>query len=223
MNSTTAYRGSRRGRLVWLGMLAYMVYNFAYYLFGTAFNSLFLVYVILFDLSILALLFALVRLDVQQMGRAFRPGTPARLIAGFMAFVATGLTVVYAASSLAFVATGEVPEIVPLTGHLTSIVYALDLSMVVPWFVLSAIWLWQRRPWGFVLATILNVKGAVYMLALSAVTVSAVQAGASDDLSQVGLWGFIGVASLVSSVVLLANVRTGPVQDSPARSTSSSR
>jgi hypothetical protein len=189
-------------------MLAYTLYNFAYYLFGTAFNSFFLLYVILFDLSIFALLYALVGLDVPEFGQRFLQAGPARWIAGYMGLVALGLTVVYGAQSLNFVATGQVPEIVTLTGHVTNVVFALDLSMVVPWFALSAIWLWQRRPLGYVLATILNVKGAVYMLALSAVTVSAVQAGASDDLSQLGVWGFIGLGSLVASVVLLANVES---------------
>jgi len=199
-------RGSRRARLVWLGMLAYTLYNFAYYLFGAAFNSFFLLYVTLFDLSIFALIFALVRLDVDDIGQSFSGGTPVKWIAGFMGFVAIGLTAVYASESLKFVVTGQVPEIVISTGHLTNIVFALDLSLVVPWFILGAIWLWQRRPWGYVLATILNVKGAVYMLALSAVTVSAVRAGASDDLAQVWLWGTIGLGSLVASLVLLGNV-----------------
>jgi len=38
---------SRRGRLtaqlVWMGMLDYMLYNYAFYLFGAKFNALFLV------------------------------------------------------------------------------------------------------------------------------------------------------------------------------------
>jgi hypothetical protein len=44
------------------------------------------------------------------------------------------------------------------------------------------------------------------MLALSAVTVSAVRAGASDNLGQVGIWGTIGLGSLVASLLLLGNV-----------------
>ena len=34
-------RGSQRAHLVWLGMLDYMLYNYAFYLFGTAFNGFF--------------------------------------------------------------------------------------------------------------------------------------------------------------------------------------
>jgi len=204
-------RGSRpaapRAQLIWLGMLDYTLYNFAYYLFGAAFNGFFLLYVTLFNLSVFALLFALTTLDVQAIAERFRDRTPAKWIAGYMGFVAVGMTAVYGAQSLSFVFTGRVPEIVSLTGHVTNIVFALDLTLVVPWFVVGAIWLWQRRPWGYVVATIMNVKGAVYMLALSAATVSGVRAGVSDDLSQVGLWAFIGGGSLIASVVLLANLR----------------
>jgi hypothetical protein len=201
-------RGSRRGRLVWLGMLAYMLYNFSYYLFGCAFNAFFLIYVVLFTLSTFALIFGLVGLDGERIGRRFRARTPVRWIAGYMMFVALGLTVVYVSQSLAFIATGQLPEIVTLTEKSTSVVFALDLSMVVPWFILGAVWLWQRRPWGYIIATIVNVKGAAYMLALSAVTISAVRAGASDDLVQVGLWAPIGVVGLIASLFLLGNLES---------------
>ena len=41
-----AQRGSFRAQLVWLGMLDYALYNYAYYLFGTAFNGFFLIYAV---------------------------------------------------------------------------------------------------------------------------------------------------------------------------------
>ena len=201
-----AMGGSQRAQLVWLGMLDYTLYNSAYYLFGAAFNQLFLVYVALFTLSILALIFGLARVDPGAVRNRLRARTPARWIGGFMLFVAIGLTGVYVAQSLSFVATGQLPDIVIKSGHPTNVVFALDLSLVVPFFVLGAIWLWKRRPWGLVLAAIMNVKGAVYMLALSAVTVSAVQAGVSEDLSQAALWATIGVGSLVASIALIGKL-----------------
>jgi len=45
------------------------------------------------------------------------------------------------------------------------------------------------------------------MLALVATMLSTVQAGASEDLSQVALWGFIGIASLLASLFLLGNLQ----------------
>ena len=202
-----ALRGSARGTLVWLGMLAYVLYNFTYYLFGAAFNSFFLIYVALVDLAMIALIFALAKIETGRWANAFGERTPARWIAGYMIITALALTGLYSAWSLQFVSTGQVPEIVTNTGHLTSIVFALDLTLVVPWFILGAVWLWQRKPWGYVIATIVNVKGAVYMLALTFVTLSAARAGAVESAAEATPWVVIGLGSLVASLFLLANVR----------------
>jgi hypothetical protein len=51
------------------------------------------------------------------------------------------------------------------------------------------------------------VKGAVYMLALSAATIAAAEAGAADDASAIGLWGSIGVACLAGAAAMLRHCR----------------
>jgi hypothetical protein len=40
-----ANRSSAQARLVWIGALAYTLYNFAFYVFGATFNDMFLVHV----------------------------------------------------------------------------------------------------------------------------------------------------------------------------------
>jgi hypothetical protein len=84
-----------------------------------------------------------------------------------MLFVATGLTVIYLLQSLGFIFTGEGPAIVTRTGHPTSIVFALDLTLLVPFLALGAFWLLRRKAWGYVLAGIFTVKGALYTLVLT--------------------------------------------------------
>jgi len=198
-------RGSVRMQLVWLGMLDYTLYNFAFYLFGAAFNSFFLIYVALFALSIFAIIFGLIALDVKHIYNQFHSTRAEKWISGFMLFVACGLSAVYIVQSLGFIVTGQLPPVVVLTGHPTSVVFALDLSLVVPVLVLGAVWLWKCQPWGYVLAVIVNIKGAVYMLALTASTLAAVRAGVLQNPSQIGLWAFIGVASLFAALILLGN------------------
>ena len=105
-----------------------------------------------------------------------------------------------------FVVTGQVPQVIVDVAHPTGVIFALDLSLVVPFFVLGAVWLWKRQPWGYVLGAILNVKGAVYMLALTAVSVSAAKAGFPEAAAQVPIWGFLLVGSLVASLFLLGNL-----------------
>lgn len=59
--------------------------------------------------------------------------------------------------------------------------------MVVSVALRAGAWPRQRRPWGDVLAVLWTVKGAVYMLALSAATVATGTAGLSDDWAQLPL------------------------------------
>lgn len=198
-----ARRGSRRAVLVWMGMLAYAFYNYAFYLFGATFNSLFLVYVALFTLSGFALVFGLVSLDAAALYERVQARLPARWIGGFMMVVAVALGGFHVALSLYFLVTGQAPPMIDAVGLHTNLIAALDLSMVVSVAGLSAVWLWHGLPWGFVWAVLWNVKGAVYMLALSAATVATIVAGPADDWGQLLLWAPIGVGCLLASVLLL--------------------
>ncbi|MCD2137496.1 hypothetical protein [Salinicoccus halitifaciens] len=71
-------RGSLRARLVWLGMLFYALYNYAFYLFGAAFNSLFLIYVALFTFLIFALILSISSLDLKVVKEQFHRRTPVK-------------------------------------------------------------------------------------------------------------------------------------------------
>lgn len=201
-----AIRGSLRAQLVWLGMLDYTLYNFSFYLFGAAFNSFFLVYVALFVLSIFALIFGLLALDARGISEQFGAGTPVTWISGYMLLVAFLLGGFWISLSLNYVFTGQVPQIITAVDHPTNVIAALDLSMVVPIQLLGAIWLWRRQPWGYVLAAMTNLKGAVYMLVLTVSTITAIKAGVSEDLPMVALWGIIGIGHLIATVYLLRNL-----------------
>jgi hypothetical protein len=73
-----ARRGSDRAQLVWAGLLAYLVYTYAYYLFPTSFNGLFLLHVVVFSGSLLALVLTVRALDVAGIANHFNPHTPRR-------------------------------------------------------------------------------------------------------------------------------------------------
>lgn len=199
-------RGSVKAQLVWMGALDYMLYNYAFYLFGTAFNALFLVYAALFGLSIFALIFGLANLDTERIAGQFRPKTPVRWIGGYFLFVAAGLTTVYALQSIGYIVSGQMPGIVTLSGHPTSIVFALDLTLLVPWLALGAVWLMQRKPWGFVIAAIISVKGPLYTLILAVNSVLVMRAGLAET-SELPLWGTLTVLGLAAGVLVYGNMK----------------
>ncbi|WP_263793159.1 hypothetical protein [Salinibacter sp.] len=201
--------GSRRALLVWMGLLAYSLYNSALYLFGAAFNSLFLVYAALCALSGAALIFGLLSIDARALHRQVQPDLPTPWISGFMMLVAVALGGVHAALALRYVATGRVPATLDAIGLHTDLIAALDLTMVVPVALLAGAWLWRGRPWGYVWATLWCVKGAACMLSLSAATVASVVVGPSSGGMQLLLWGPIGVGCVLAGGVLLRALRPG--------------
>ena len=79
-----ARRGSRRGLLLWLGMLGYAVYNYAFYLLGAALNPWFPLYAVLVVLSAVTLVLGLARLDVAAVAASFGAGVPVRPVGGYL-------------------------------------------------------------------------------------------------------------------------------------------
>jgi hypothetical protein len=183
----SSQRGSLKAQLVWMGVLDYMLYNYAFYLFGTAFNVFFLIYVALLGLSIFALIFGLTNLDVNGIRQQVSERMPVKWIGGYFLFVAFGLSAVYLSQSIGFIFTGQVPSIVTASGNPTNLVFALDLTLLVPWLVIGALWLMKRQPWGFVIAGILSVKGPLYTLILTVNTMLTMQAGMGTG-AELPLW-----------------------------------
>ena len=154
--------------LVWLGMLHYGVYNYAYYSFGGAFSSVFLLHVAAFVASMAALLMLATSIDAGRRP-AVSPAAPAaRVVAAFTTLVGLALVAAWGGLSVRFALTGELPQDVmpPSAVHL---VYAIDLSLLAPVFVVAGVLLWRREPWGSVLAVAINASGAVYLAVLWAV------------------------------------------------------
>ncbi len=210
-----ARRGSSRARLVWMGMLLYMLYGFQFYLFGAAFNALFLAYTALVLFSALGLVFGLAGVDIDALSRSLRPGPSDRVVAAWMLLVAVFVGGFWTALSVRYWVTGAVPPMVDATSHPTNVTGDLDLAMVVGLGVLAAAWLWRHDGWGYVLAVVWNVKGAGYMLALSMASVTAWTRGPAADAVQVAIWTPIGIGCLVSTVLLLRRLGPGPVHHGP--------
>jgi hypothetical protein len=82
-------KGSLRGHLLLTGTLGYFLYTYGSMAFLTAYNPLFLAYVVLFSASLFAFILALTSFDLQSLTTHFSPHLPRRSIAVFL--LATGL------------------------------------------------------------------------------------------------------------------------------------
>lgn len=163
-------RGSVRARMVRLGALYYMFYNYAFYVFGIPVTKLYVPLIATFALSGFALALGLGNLDVESISRRFSPRTPAKPIAAYMFFGAAMVSFLWISQWVKFTLTGKVPD-VNGSQEAYRVIAAVDLSFMVSLMIPSAFLLWKRRPWGYVLGVMLNVGGALYMAVMAAVCV----------------------------------------------------
>ena len=156
-----ARRKSIRGLLLWLGMLGYGVYNYAYYMLGAALNAFFPLYIVPLVLSVVTLILALSRIDVAGAAASFRPKTPVRIVSGYLVFVAGGLTFVWMGMWAAYVFAGQPTPIEP---EAFKLVAALDITIMVPALAFGGVLLWRRNAWGYIVAAIAGIQGSLYTL-----------------------------------------------------------
>ncbi len=209
VSSVFALKGFLRARLVYLGLLYYALYNNMYYLFGTPYNSFFLVYEALFVLSAVALILGLSKISIARIGEAFKPGTPRKLISGFMIIPALILSVLWIGETGLSTVSGSVPGMVTAMGCMTHLPAVFDLSMIVTPLLFGAVWLWKSRPWGYVTAAIVLVQGGLYTIVLVAAAPFVAAAGVSGAWDQVPIWGALGAGCILFGGLLLANMRSG--------------
>jgi hypothetical protein len=200
-----ARRGSQRARLVWFAVLACNVYNYAFYLFGTTFNDLFLLYAALESLSLITLVFAVPAIAAIRW--PVRPAR-ARVVAGYMAAVGAMFGAMWAAQAVQFLASGTVPKVITDSGLHTSIVFALDLTLIVPAMLIGAVLLWRGHPAGVVLGVAMNVVGALYMAALAIAGAFQAHAGISGASWAAPPYIELAITSLAACWLLLHTPRT---------------
>ena len=95
--------------------------------------------------------------------------------------------------------SNEIPDLIARSEWMGNFVYVLDLGVVVPLAVLSAVWIGRAHPWGFVLGGCLLIKAITMGLALLAATWFSVRAGQSLEH---GLT--IGYASMTAAAIGLS-------------------
>ncbi len=210
-------RGSELAFFGWLGALAFVLYQAVLFLFGSPFNGLFLGYVAMLSFAGWALLALAPQVPVGEIASRFGPGTPVRLVAGYLVVMAGLFHLLWLRAIVPALFASEEPAFLVGTGMTTGPGQVMDLAFLLPLCYLTAAWVWQRRPLGLVVAGALQV-----MLVIEAVSIAVDQwVGAMADpaspvVSAAMAPVFAGVA-VVALLILGAFLRgTRRPADAPA-------
>lgn len=198
-----ARRGSRLGELLVLAMLGFSVYGYAYYLFGAALNVLLPAYTLLVSLPAIALMIMLGGADVAAVAADFGVKTPVRVVGGYLVFCGVGLAMAWLAQWAAYVFGGQVPSI---GAEPFGLVASMDLTFIVPFMLLGGVLLWKRNPWGYVIGSMMAIKGMTYTLSLTASSVVSATRAVDGAAAQIPIWGGWTLLGAVMVWLLLRGV-----------------
>ena len=134
-----------------------------------------------------------------------------RMIGGALVCIGIGLAAVWIAMWAAHVFAGRPTPVEP---GAFQVVAALDLAVMVPALAMGGILLWRRQPWGYVIAAIASIQGALYLLVLSVNSSLAIGRGLVPAPGELPIWGTLMLFTTGAAVVLLSNV--GPREQEAA-------
>ena len=202
-----AAHGSLRARVLWLGLLGYVVYYYAIFAYGVRFNPLFLVYVALFGLGLFSLPLVLRQIVVDALPARFAPTLPVRAISGFLVFIAIGFTAVWLADILPATFSNGTPASVQTLQAPANAIEVNDLAVALPLMVLAGAWLWQRQARGYLLAGVMLVLSTAIALVLLPSPLFQYLDGQTVDWGQWPIGVVMGSGGLALLVVYLRNLR----------------
>lgn len=150
---------SPRGRIVWLGGLAYMTYMWASIAIQVPFNELFLVYTALFGLSLFTFVGGVVSTDAERIRRTLDGHISVPLYSGALTVIGLGLGALWLSDVVPPLLSGTTPSLIEESGQQAMATHVIDLGVVVPSILLSAAWLYRGHTWGYVFAGVELVLG----------------------------------------------------------------
>jgi hypothetical protein len=195
--STVLYRrGSLRGGVLMTGTLAFFLYNYASMAFGAAYNSLFLVYLVLFSASLFAFVLAFKSFEIETFPSHLSARLPGRTIAALLFVAGLALLGVWLGLSIVpALLLGQAPR--ELESYTTLVTHVLDLGIIAPAAFLAGILLLRRVPLGYFLASIFLVFTVPLGISLISAGIVQLLAGAMSRGQALGFTVPFAVLTLV--------------------------
>ena len=200
-----ACKGSFKGKLILTGTLAYFLYTYMSYTFLWMYNCFFIVYVILMSASLFAFVLTIMSFDIKKMPSMFNEKLPTKFLGTFQIFIAFSIGMLWLGKIIPSIINKSAP--VGLEHYTTLVIQGMDLGFVVPAAVLSGVLLIKRKPFGYLLSSIIIIKAITMLTSISAMILNSVLSGVAMSVVEVVIFPAFNVVAVICLFILLNNIR----------------
>lgn len=197
-------RDSLRGNLIWMGTIFYFFYSYASMSFTTSYNQLFLVYVVLFSLSLYTFMYGMLSLDAKPIEKSISPGITIKLAGVFLIASGTILVLMWLKMIIDSLLTGTAP--VAMETYTTLVIQAMDIGIVFPATLTAGVLILKGKEWGYALVSILLVKATLLGTAILSMIFFMAQNGVSPALEQIMFFVIVTVAGVIISIAFYKKI-----------------
>jgi hypothetical protein len=205
-----AAHGSLAARFVWLGGVGYLLYNAILSSFSLQFNELFLLYVASLSLAVWSFVAVLGTIDVGALPARFPVRFPVRLVGGYLIATALAFAALWLADVLPATLSGTRPLSLRGTTLPSNAVQVIDFAFTLPVSFAAGLWLWRRRPWGFLLSGTMLVLLLIESVSIAVDQYVGHRADPSQPTGTVMLFVVLSVVGAVPSFGFLCSIKSRP-------------
>lgn len=200
-----------KGKLLLTGTLGYFLYTYASYSFLAAYNKFFIVYVILFSLSLFCFIFSIQTIDIKKLPYKFSKKLPRKIIVFYSTFIGGIILLMWMGRIMPSITSNSIP--MGLESYSTLVIQALDIGIIIPIAFFSAVLLLKKRPWGYLLTSIFLIKGFTLSAAIAAMVFAQIKAGVEISKSEVIIFPAIFIVGAVLTITLLMSIHDKKIKE----------
>ena len=189
-------KGSRIAFFALAGLLVFLIYTFIIYTLSVHFNSFFLLYCLALGLSVYSLIVLLYGVGSGTVKGWFPESRSTTLPIVYLFFFALLFYALWLLDIVPSLLSGRSPAILQQTGLFTNPVHVIDLSVLLPGFVIAAFLLKKRHSIGYVFAPAIMTFSIAMTLSIATIVFYEYAKGFTPEYS-------VGIAMVVSSILSL--------------------
>jgi len=203
----SANKGSFRGKLMLTGTLGYFLYTYMSYTFLLTYNPLFIVYVAIMSACLYAFILSFMSFEIEKVPAMFNEKLPTKFLGGFQLFVGFAIGMLWLGKIAPSILKGAIP--LGLEHYTTLVIQGMDLGIIVPAAFLSGILIIKRKPFGYLLSSVIIIKGVTMLTCISAMIINMALMGVDMSLAEILVFPILNLFAVICLILLLKNNAKG--------------